>query len=143
MIYLKALHLIALVLWFSGLFYLPRLFVYHTMQQSQLMQHRFVQLEYNLCYYVMLPGGLITLLTGVILLQHKFPAGVYPLWLLLKISMVIILSLFHCYLSYLQYCFAKQQNQYSELFFRYLNEVPTVLLVIIVFLAIFHPVLWQ
>lgn len=139
MIYLKALHLIAIVFWFSGLFYLPRLFVYHTMQQLPLMQQRFISLEHQLYYYITTPGIVLTLVSGVILLLHKFPHAPYPAWLIVKIIGVLLLSCFHIYLGYLRRCFARGTNRYSAIFFRYLNEVPTLFLLIIVLLAVFHP----
>lgn len=141
MVYLKAFHLIAIVFWFSGLFYLPRLFVYHTMQRSLLMQQRFSRLEYKLYYYITTPGAIFTILSGIVLADYKFPQGKYPLWFFAKISGVCMLSMVHIYLGYLMLCFAKNKNRNSERFFRYLNEVPTVLLFVIVFFAVFHP--WQ
>lgn len=139
MLYLKALHLIAIVFWFSGLFYLPRLFVYHTMQHSNLMQQRFIGLECQLYYYITTPGMVLTLVSGVILLLHKFPHLPYPGWLIAKIIGVLWLSGFHIYLGYLRRCFAIGMNKHSEIFFRYLNEVPTLFLLLIVLLAVFHP----
>lgn len=140
MLWVKAFHIIAMVTWFSGLFYLPRLFVYHALSEDPLSQARFSTMERKLYYGIMTPGALFTLILGLWLLQgYGWAAYKTALWLHLKLTLVLILILFHLYCGYLRRQFQKNQNQHSHVFYRWLNEVPTLILISIVILTVVKP----
>ena len=133
---LKSLHIICVVAWFAGLFYLPRLFVYHAQAEDQLGKDRFKVMEHKLFHYIMTPSMLLTLVFGVWLwLGFGFSGG----WIHAKLSLVVLLVIYHfvCYRILLQ--FASDQNQQSHKFFRWFNELPTLLLIGIVFLVVLKP----
>ncbi len=140
MLWIKAFHVIAMVTWFSGLFYLPRLFVYHAMSTDQISQERFKIMERKLYYGIMTPGAILTILLGVWLL-HAYAWQLYKtaLWLHLKLGLVLILMLYHLYCGYLRRQFQRNQNTHSHVFYRWLNEFPVLLLIGIVILAIVKP----
>jgi putative membrane protein len=140
MLVIKAFHLIAIVTWFSGLFYLPRLFVYHAMSDDSISQERFKIMERKLYYGIMTPGAVFTIALGLWLLQgygwHLYKAS---LWLHLKLGLVAALVLFHGYCGYLRRQFAQNKNSHTHVFYRWLNELPTVLLIAIVLLTVVKP----
>jgi len=140
MLMIKAFHLIAMITWFSGLFYLPRLFVYHAMSDDTISQERFKIMERKLYYGIMTPGAVFTIVLGLWLLQgygwHLYKAS---LWLHLKFGLVAALVLFHGYCGYLRCQFAQNKNRHTHVFYRWLNELPTVLLIAIVLLTVVKP----
>lgn len=140
MLWVKAFHLIAMVTWFSGLFYLPRLFVYHALSEDLLSQERFKIMERKLYYGILAPGALLTIALGIWLL-YGYAWQVYKTapWLHLKLGLVLILVLYHLYCGYLRRQFQKNQNRHSHRFYRWLNEFPVLLLVGIVILAVVKP----
>ncbi|MFN7093783.1 MAG: protoporphyrinogen oxidase HemJ [Burkholderiales bacterium] len=134
--YLKALHLIAMVCWFAGLFYLPRLFVYHATTTNQISQNQFKIMEHKLFWFIMTPAGIITIGLGEIL-AHGF--AITGLWLHLKVILVGTLVLYHIYCFKLMEDFAKDCNTKSHKWFRVFNEYPTIVLVLCIILAVVKP----
>lgn len=140
MLWIKAFHLIAMVTWFCGIFYLPRLFVYHAMSTDKISQERFKIMERKLYYGIMTPGALITILLGIGLLYlYGWKLYKTTLWLHLKIGLVIILILYHLYCGYLYRQFKHDRNRHTHLFYRWLNEFPLLLLFGIILLAVLKP----
>ena len=120
----------------AGLFYLPRLFVYHCQVKIRTDEYnRFVTMERKLLKYIMNPSFILTWGIGIILVINIEPA----LWLNIKIICIVLMSSFHMYCAKIRVQFEKNNNKKNEKFFRYINEVPTVLFIVIVFLAVFKP----
>lgn len=140
MLWIKSLHLIAMVAWFAGLFYLPRLFVYHAMSEDAISIERFKIMERKLYYGIMMPGAFFTILFGLWLLEG-YAWGLYrhSPWLHLKLGLVGLLIAYHGYCGYLRRQFALNRNKHSHTFYRWLNEVPTVILIGCVVLAVVKP----
>ena len=134
--FFKIIHIIAFISWMVGLFYLPRLFVYHTKVKSgSEADNLFQTMELKLLRIIMNPAMIITFLTGFYLLSiHGF-----EVWLHIKLTLVIILAGFHGMLARWRKIFANGQNQNSEKFYRYINEVPTIILILIVTLVVTRP----
>jgi putative membrane protein len=140
MLWIKAFHLIAMVVWFSGIFYLPRLFVYHAMSTDTISQERFQLMERKLYYGIMAPGAVLTILLGLWLLKgYAWLLYQHSLWLHLKVGLVILLIAYHLYCGYLRKQFATGKNQHSHRYYRWLNEFPVLLLMGIVILAVVKP----
>lgn len=135
----KALHVISLVAWFAGLFYLPRLFVYHVECHDQLSHDRFVIMERRLYRGIMWPAALMTTIFGVWLLVLQWPYYRLAGWMHAKLLFVILVWVYHLVCGRFVRQFAIQQAQRSSRFYRFFNEIPTLLLVIIVFLVILKP----
>lgn len=134
---IKALHLIAIICWFAGLFYLPRLFVYHAMAEqkgNQMLQ----TMERKLYKYIMHPSMVLTWVFGLWML-YLIPEWGQSGWLHAKLTLVFILTGYHHICGKYVKVFAQNQNQKTHKFYRYFNEVPTVLLILIVFLAVLKP----
>lgn len=136
--FLKILHLISMVSWFAGLFYLPRLFVYHSMTENPISKNQFKIMEHKLFWYIMTPAGVLTIVSGE-LLSHIFGFG--GLWLHLKVILVGILIMYHIYCFKLMEDFAKDCNFKSHQWFRAFNEVPTLILVLVIILVVVKPVI--
>ena len=132
----KALHIIFFTTWMAGLFYLPRLFVYHCQVKTKTKEYkRFVIMEKKLLKYIMNPSFIATWIIGVTLVVNIEPA----LWLNLKIICIVLMSSFHMYCARIRKLFEDNKNNKNENFYRYINEIPTVLFIVIIFLAIFKP----
>ena len=127
MLWLKAFHIIFIVTWFAGLFYLPRLFVYHAMSKDKISLERFVIMERKLFYGIMTPGGIITIILGFWLLDY----GYSGLWLNIKLLLVLLLVIYHVYCFKYLMDFKHNRNKLSHIFFRWFNEVPVILLIAI------------
>ena len=133
---LKILHIISFVSWFAGLFYLPRLFVYHVENNTNReMNDVFQKMEYKLLRLIMNPAMILTWLFGLGLVHYVGFAG----WLVLKIILVIILSGFHMYLAKIRKNLENNYRDYSSKYLRLINEVPTILLILIVILVVVKP----
>jgi len=133
---LKILHIISFVSWFAGLFYLPRLFVYHVENNTNReMNDVFQKMEYKLLRLIMNPAMILTWLFGFGLVHYVGFAG----WLVLKIILVIILSGFHMYLAKIRKNLEHNYRDYSSKYLRLINEVPTILLILIVILVVVKP----
>ncbi len=137
-LWLKAFHLIAVIAWFAGLFYLPRLFVYHANTSDAPGQKRFKIMEYKLYTYIMTPAGLVATLLGVWMVMLN--PGLLALgWFHAKLALVALLWLYHFMLNHYRKQFDSNANKHSSVFFRYLNEAPTVILIAVVILVIVKP----
>jgi len=137
-LWIKAFHIIAVVCWFSGLFYLPRLFVYHCMSSEQSSYERFCLMERRLYRAIMMPSMLATLGLGLWLL-HLNPAWIKMGWLHAKLLLVVLLMGYHHFCGAQIKHFACRENHRSEKFFRYFNEVPVLFLLAIVILVVVKP----
>ena len=136
----KSLHLIAVVSWMAGLLYLPRIFVYHSENNNEIVISVFKTMERKLFYYIMTPAMILSWLFGFLLISKIGFDQLGNLWLQLKFIFVILLTFFHFYLGRILNSFQNDENEKSSKFFRYINEIPTLLLILIVFLAIFKPI---
>ncbi len=136
----KSLHLIAVISWMAGLLYLPRIFVYHSENNNEIITNVFKTMEKKLFFYIMTPAMTLSWLFGLVLIHEIGFDELGSLWLQLKLIFVIILTLYHFYLGFLLKKFNLDQNLRSSKFYRYLNEVPTLLLILIVFVVIFKPI---
>ena len=137
---LKSLHLIAVISWMAGLLYLPRIFVYHVENyQKKETTEIFETMERKLYFYIMRPAMLISWLFGILLIYQIGFESFSQLWLQLKIFFVIILTVYHEYLGKCLTSLRDGSNSKSPRFFRIINEIPTILLILIVFIVIFKP----
>ena len=137
----KSLHLIAVVSWMAGLLYLPRIFVYHVEnKEKKEATDVFILMEKRLYNYIMRPAMLLTWVFGLILI-YLIGFDVFSnLWMQLKLVLVLLLSIYHEYLGKCLIALKNETNIRSSKFFRIINEIPTVILIIVVFLAIFKPI---
>ena len=137
----KSLHLIAVISWMAGLLYLPRIFVYHVENyQKKETTEIFETMERKLYFYIMRPAMLISWLFGILLIYQIGFESFSQLWLQLKIFFVIILTVYHEYLGKCLTSLRDGSNSKSSRFFRIINEIPTILLILIVFIVIFKPI---
>ena len=136
----KSLHLIAVISWMAGILYLPRIFVYHSENNNEIISNVFKTMERKLFYYIMTPAMVLSWLFGLILIHEIGFAQLASLWLQLKLILVIILTGYHFYLGSLLNQFNLGQNRKSSKFYRYINEIPTLLLILIIFIVIFKPI---
>lgn len=139
-LWIKAFHIIFMVTWFAGLFYLPRLFVYHCTCNDDDGLARFKTMEHKLYYYIMTPGAVITIALGFWLVAlYGFDILLQWHWLQVKLFFVLILVFFHGYCGKLLKDFARDNNQHSERFYRLINEIPVLPLIIIIVMAVVRP----
>ena len=137
----KSLHLIAVISWMAGLLYLPRIFVYHVENyQKKETTEIFETMERKLYFYIMRPAMIISWLFGILLIYQIGFESFSQLWLQLKIFFVIILTVYHEYLGKCLTSLRDGSNSKSSRFFRIINEIPTILLILIVFIVIFKPI---
>ena len=137
----KSLHLIAVISWMAGLLYLPRIFFYHVENsKDENISLIFKTMEKKLYFYIMTPAMILTWVFGLILISSLGLEVLSATWIKLKLLLVILLTLYHFYLSKLLDDFKLDQNTKSSKFFRIINEVPTILLILVVFIVIFKPI---
>ena len=136
----KSLHLISVISWMAGLLYLPRIFVYHSENNNEIITTVFKTMERKLFYYIMTPAMILSWLFGLVLIHEIGFVQLSSLWLQLKLILVLILTGYHFYLGILLNKFKLDQNQKSSKFYRYINEIPTLLLIFIIFIVIFKPI---
>jgi len=134
--WVKAFHLIFMVTWFAGLFYLPRLFVYHAMAEDEVSLQRFEVMERKLYYGIMAPGGVLTVLFGLWLWLGY---GIGGAWLHAKLALVAALVAYHLWCGKLINDFKHRRNTHGHVWYRWFNEVPTVVLIAAVILAVVKP----
>ncbi len=134
---LKALHLIFMVTWFAGLFYLPRLFVYHAMSEDVPTIERFKIMERKLFFGIMTPGALLTLVFGVWMLGESAWAA-YG-WLHAKLLLIVLMVGYHVWCGKLLLDFKHDRNRHGHVWYRWFNEVPVLFLVSITLLATLKP----
>jgi putative membrane protein len=136
MLWIKSLHIIFMVTWFAGLFYLPRLFVYHAMSEDTASRERFKVMERKLFFGIMTPGALLTIGFGLWLwLGYGFHGG----WLYAKLALVVVLVVYHGYCAKLMIDFRHDRNRHGDVFYRWLNELPVVVLIAIILLVELQP----
>ena len=136
----KSLHLIAVISWMAGLLYLPRIFVYHSENSSEIKTSEiFKIMEKKLYFYIMTPAMTLSWIFGLLLIHTIGFQQLAQTWLILKIIFVVILTIYHFYLGNVLNQFKLDQNKRSHKFYRYINEIPTILLILIVFVVIFKP----
>jgi putative membrane protein len=140
MLWLKALHLIFMVTWFAGLFYLPRLFVYHAMSEDTVSKERFKVMERKLYYGIMTPGMILTLGFGIWMLAD-YAWGLYAAsgWLHAKLTLLALLVVYHLYCGKWLLDFKHDRNRHTHVFYRWVNEIPVLFLFAIVILAVVKP----
>ncbi len=136
----KSLHLISVISWMAGLLYLPRIFVYHSENNNEIITTVFKTMERKLFYYIMTPAMILSWLFGLVLIHEIGFVQLSSLWLQVKLILVLILTGYHFYLGILLNKFKLDQNQKSSKFYRYINEIPTLLLIFIIFIVIFKPI---
>ena len=136
----KALHLIAVISWMAGLLYLPRIFVYHAeTRENKEQSETFKLMEKRLYFYIMNPAMILSWIFGLLLIHSQGIISLSLLWMKIKLGLVIILTAYHFYLLAVLKDFQIDNNTKSSKFFRVINEVPTILLIIIIFIVIFKP----
>ena len=137
----KSLHLIAVVSWMAGLLYLPRIFVYHVENKEKKDATKiFEVMEKRLFFYIMRPAMIFTWIFGLILIYLNGIEIFFQLWVQLKFILIILLSIFHEYLGRCLYSLKNNTNTRSSKYFRIINEIPTILLILVVFVVIFKPI---
>ncbi len=136
---LKALHLIAVISWMAGLLYLPRIFVYHSEAFHDSQKAVFKTMERKLYNYIMMPAMLLSWLFGLLLI-HSLGFYIFlELWMQIKTAAIVILTFYHFSLGKYLNDFAEDNNQKTSKFFRFYNEIPTILLIVVIFVVIFKP----
>ena len=137
----KALHLIAVISWMAGLLYLPRIFVYHSSTKGNDIGQKetFKLMEKRLFLYIMNPAMILSWLLGLYLIYIIGTESLFSLWLQLKLILVLLMTGFHFFLFFCLKSLSLDNSKYSPKFFRIINEIPTILLIIIIFLVVFKP----
>ena len=136
----KSLHLISVISWMAGLLYLPRIFVYHSENDNEIITSVFKTMERKLFYYIMTPAMVLSWLFGLVLIHEIGFEQLGNLWLQLKFVLIGFLTAYHFYLGSLLTQFKFNQNKKSSKFYRYINEIPTLFLIFIVFIVVFKPI---
>ena len=136
MLWIKSFHIIFMVTWFAGLFYLPRLFVYHALSEDQISNDRFKIMERKLFYGIMTPGGVITIGLGLWLWLGY---GITGAWMHYKLALVVVLIVYHIWCRKLLLDFKHDRNTRSHVWFRWFNEVPVIFLIAITILVVVKP----
>ena len=136
----KSLHLISVISWMAGLLYLPRIFVYHSENnETHSVSEIFKTMERKLYFFIMYPAMILSWLFALIML-HKNSSLLSAGWMHMKIFLVVFLTIYHFYLGSILNQFKLTLNEHSHKFFRYINEIPTILLILIIFVVIFKPI---
>ena len=137
----KSLHLIAVISWMAGLLYLPRIFVYHSQNNTQQdISEVFKVMESKLFFYIMTPAMILSWVFGLILIHEVGFDKLGQTWMILKLVFVILLTFYHFYLGKILGQFRVNLNTHSHKFYRFINEIPTLLLILIIFVVIFKPI---
>ena len=135
----KSLHLISVISWMAGLLYLPRIFVYHSEASHKSQKDIFKIMEKRLYNYIMMPAMLLSWLFGILLVHSITLSVLFELWMQIKIIAVIILTYYHFTLGKYLNDFAIDKNEKTSKFFRIYNEIPTIVLIVVIFTVIFKP----
>jgi putative membrane protein len=137
----KSLHLIAVISWMVGLLYLPRIFVYHVENiNDDNFKKIFKIMEKKLFFFIMMPAMILSWIFGLILIFVIGPDILLTLWAQIKLLLIVLLTFYHFYLGQCLKNFAFEQNNKTSKFFRIINEIPTILLILIVFIVVFKPI---
>ena len=135
----KSLHLIAVISWLAGLLYLPRIFVYHSEADHESQKRVFKTMERKLYNYIMMPAMLLSWLFGILLIQSLGHSIFLELWMQIKAIAVVILTYYHFTLGKYLRNFAQDNNNKTSKFFRIYNEIPTIILIVVIFVVVFKP----
>lgn len=138
-LYVKAFHIISMVAWFAGLFYLPRLFVYHCESNDKISFERFLIMEKRLYYGITWPAALLTTFLGMTLISYNLSYYLHAGWMHAKLMLVVLLWCFHLSCGHFVKQFKSHQCHQSSKFFRFFNEIPTVFLIAIILLVVVKP----
>ena len=137
----KSLHLISVISWMAGLLYLPRIYVYHSQNNSEKMiSEVFKVMEKKLFFYIMTPAMILSWIFGLLLIHEIGFDKLGQTWMILKLLFVVILTLYHFYLGRILSEFKMDLNKHSHKFYRFINEIPTILLILIIFVVVFKPI---
>ena len=137
----KSLHLISVISWMAGLLYLPRIFVYHSQYSTKpIISDVFKTMERKLFFYIMTPAMTLSWLFGLLLIHEVGFHQLSQTWMILKLIFVIILTIYHFYLGRILGQFKLDLNEHSHKFYRFINEIPTLLLILIIFVVVFKPI---
>ncbi len=137
----KSLHLIAVISWMAGLLYLPRIFAYHVENNDDYNSKKiFKTMEKKLYFYIMIPAMILSWIFGLILISIVGFDVLSATWIQLKLIFVVLLTFYHFYLGQCLKNLAFEQNNKTSKFFRIINEIPTILLILIVFIVVFKPI---
>ena len=137
--WIEAFHVISMVCWFAGLFYLPRLFVYHAKTNDKALSDQYKIMEYRLYYYITCPAAILTAIFGFWLLSLNYDAYSHMMWLHIKLILVATLVFFHLLCGKYLHDFKEDKNKHSEKFYRILNEYPTIILIAVIILTFVKP----
>ena len=138
---IKSLHLISVISWMAGLLYLPRIFVYHSENKNvKVICNVFKTMERKLYYYIMTPAMVLSWFFGLVLILIIGLETLNFKWLQIKLILVILLTFYHFYLGLLLLKFKNNSNEKSSKFFRWLNEIPTIILILVIFIVVFKPI---
>ena len=136
----KSLHLIAVISWMAGLLYLPRIFVYHVENNTEKnTSETFKIMERRLMFYIMTPAMILSWFFGIFLILINGISITLNLWVQAKLFLVVLLTIYHLFLGYYLRKFALDENEKRAKFFRIINEIPTILLILIIFVIIYKP----
>ncbi len=137
----KSLHLISVISWMAGLLYLPRIFVYHSQNSSKtIITEVFKVMEKKLFFYIMTPAMILSWLFGLLLIHEIGFEQLGQKWMILKLIFVILLTVYHLYLGRVLGQFKLDLNKHSHKYYRLINEIPTLLLILIIFVVVFKPI---
>ena len=137
----KSLHLISVISWMAGLLYLPRIYVYHAQNNSEkIISEVFKVMEKKLFFYIMTPAMILSWIFGLLLIHEIGFDQLGQTWMILKLLFVVILTLYHFYLGRILNQFKMELNKYTHKFYRLINEIPTILLILIIFVVVFKPI---
>jgi putative membrane protein len=139
MLWIKAFHIISVITWFSALFYLPRLFVYHAMSSDKISSERFIIMQRKLYRGIMTPSMVLSIGFGSWLMIENWVIYTTQYWLYAKLGLVFVLLGYHFYCGHLMRAFASNQNRKTHVFYRWLNEFPVLILVAVVILVVVKP----
>lgn len=138
-LYIKALHIIAMVCWFAGIFYLPRLFVYHAMSEDKLSQERFALMERKLYRGIMNPSMMVTWMLGLSMVMMNWQIYKVQVWLHVKLTLVILLTIYHLLCGRFRLKLIQNPHYKTHVYWRWFNELPVFILIFAVILAIVKP----
>ena len=135
----KSLHLIAVISWLAGLLYLPRIFVYHSEADHESQKRVFKTMERKLYNYIMMPAMFLSWIFGILLIQNLGHSIFLELWMQIKVIAVVILTYYHFSLGKYLKDFSRDINSKTSKFFRIYNEIPTIILIVVIFVVVFKP----
>lgn len=139
MLWVKSFHVVFMVSWFAGLFYLPRLFVYHAQTTDQISNERFKIMERRLYRGIMTPTAVLTVIFGIWLLSFGFKGYMQQGWMHAKLGLIVLLIAYHLMCGHYVKKFREDANRHSHTFYRFFNEVPLIFLIAVTVLAIVKP----